>query len=248
MTEPPSLTYPGAPASLIARWQSRRSRMALAEGEALPDPRCDLAAMAATPAAPPAPLPEGASMHARKAAEVRGALQGHSELAVLNGLLIAHLRKRRAPRGTAALFRRIWVEQGPALIAELPGRWLVSSAITFGDHGLTEGERSLGREVNVLFSLIKLYEHERLQGGLAPDAARMRNAHPGPLPLGMEPFSLLRGGLDINLLAPIWERAESEPVLGPLVVALMERLNADPGTIFRRLATLRERRRARRAP
>jgi hypothetical protein len=244
MTEP-ALTYPDAPGSLIARWEKRRQRLTFGPDESLPPRDVDLAPLAGRVVAPPAPLPDGSSPHARKWHDIRQELAGRSELAALNAILIAHLRKRRAPRDAAPLFRRIWAEQAGALIAELSARWLISSAITFGDHGMTEGERSLGREVNVLFSLIKLYEFERLQGGSDPTGARMKRAHPGPLPLQMEPFSLLTGGLDVNLLAPIWARAEAEPVMGPLVLALLDRLNAEPGVIFRRLAALRGRRAAR---
>lgn len=239
------LTYPDAPAGLIARWQKRRPRLAFGPGESLPRRDADLSVLAGQVVAPPAPLPPDSSPHARKWHDIRADLAGKSELAALNGILIAHLRKRRAPRDAAPLFRRIWAEQGASLLAELPGRWLISSAITFGDHGVTEDERALGREVNVLFSLVKLYEFERIQGGSDPAAARIKRAHPGPMPLQMEPFSLLTGGLDVNLLAPIWMRARAEPVMGPLICALLDRLNAEPGVIFRRLATLRRRRAAR---
>lgn len=240
-----TVTYPDAPGSVIDRWEKRRQRLTFGPGESLPPRDADLAALAGQVVAAPPPLPPGSSPHARKWHDIRQDMAGQSELAALNALLIAHLRKRRAPRDTAPLFRRIWAEQAQTLIPALPARWLISSAITFGDHGMTEGERSLGREVNVLFSLIKLYEFERLQGGSDPTAARIKRAHPGPLPLQMEPFSLLTGGLDVNLLAPIWARAEAEPVIGPLVLALLDRLNAEPGVIFRRLATLRGRRAAR---
>lgn len=239
MTDAAPLTYPGAPDSLISRWEKRRQRLAFGPDESLPPRDADLSALARQIVGPTPPLPPDSSPHARKWHDVRQELAGQSELAALNALLIAHLRKRRAPRDAAPLFRRIWAEQSGALIPALSGRWLISSAITFGDHGETEGERSLGREVNVLFSLIKLYEFERMQGGTDPAVARIKRPHPGPMPLQMEPFSLLQGGLDVNLLAPIWQRAQAEPVMGPLVLALLERLNAEPGIIFRRLSLLR---------
>lgn len=242
MPDRPDQTYPDAPASLIARWQRRRARLALAPGEDLPARDADLARLARQITQVPAPLPANASAHARKAHEIRTELCGLSELAALNGLLISHLRKRRAPRQAGALFHRIWAEHGPQMIAELPGRWLISSAITFGDHGRSPAECSLGRELNVLFSLIKLYEFERMAAGFEPTAPRLKTLHAGPLPLGMPPFALVTGGLDVNLLAPIWQRALDEPVLGPLALALLERLNDDPATLFRRLAILRNRR------
>tara|TARA_R110002096_G_scaffold15036_10_gene52985 strand:+ start:4663 stop:5421 length:759 start_codon:yes stop_codon:yes gene_type:complete len=242
MTEP---TYPDAPRSLIALWEKRRFVLSFAEGEALPPPDCDLAAMAARscPAAPEA-VPGGASGNAQKMTELQRDLAGHSELALLHGLLIAHLRKRDFPAHAPALFHRIWHEQSAPLMATLPSRWLISALITFGDHGETPAQQSLGREMAMLFSLMKLYEFERLHSGLTPDQPfPIRRRAKADLPLDMPQFSLATGGLDINLLAPLWQRAETVPVAGPLACLLLDRLNNDPGTMFRRIASMRETRR-----
>lgn len=233
-----TLTYPGAPASLIALWDKRRGPMAFGPGEAWPE---DLAGLLVTLVPDPLPpLPAGAGAHATKQHEIAGEFAGKPALFAVHGLIVAHLRKRRAPKGTASLFRRMWTEQSGVLIEGLPTRWLISAAITFGEHGETEGERTLGRELSVLFSLMKLYEFERLFSGHLPDQAFAPSARrKAPLPMGMQPFSLVSGGLDVNLLAPIWARAEGEPVLGPLALALLDRLNGEPGTLFRRLAAMR---------
>jgi hypothetical protein len=61
-----------------------------------------------------------------------------------------------------------------------------------------------------------------------------------PLPMGMQRFGLRGGGLDRNLLAPIWQEAQQEPVAGPLACHLLDRLNADPRTLFRRIRKMRE--------
>jgi hypothetical protein len=88
--------------------------------------------------------------------------------------------------------------------------------------------------------LVKLYEFERLISGVAADKPLLRRPPKGSsLPLEMRPFSLLNGGLDINLLAPIWHEAQREPVVGPLACHLLERLNADPRTLFRRIHLIR---------
>ncbi len=242
-----ALTYPGAPETMIALWEKRRGRLGFAEGEALPAPDVDLASLARTPAAPPGRLANGASAHASKAHALREELQGLSELAVLHAVLVSHLRKRRQPRVAAPLFLRMWAEEGPTLMAELPLRWLISAAITFGQHGATPGQRLLGSELNVLFSLMKLYEFERLHSGQTPDAPFRRKRADASLPMGMEPFALASGGLDINLLAPMWQRAEKMPVLGPLACDLLERLNADPGGVFRRIGVMRAEQAAKRA-
>ncbi len=244
----PDPVYPDAPASLIAQWQGRRTRMGFGPGEELPDLDIDMGALALAkvPASLP-PLAPHAGHHARKVREIAPEFAGQPTLYLLHGVTIAHLRKRRWPKHAPALFRKMWEEQ-PECLLRLPARWLISAAITFGEHGKTEGERTLGREFNILFSVMKLYEFERLLSGTAPeDPFPSGRRHPGPLPLGMEPFSLTSGGLDINLLAPLWLRAVDEPVLGPLALTLMDRLNLDHGTIFGRLQKMRARKAARAA-
>lgn len=249
MIAPEDLTYPGAPDTLIALWQKRRGAMGFAPGEALAPLDCDLARLAATHLTP-APV-NGAgekSAHASKEQELRLDLGSKSELALLNALVTAHLRKRRFPAHAPALFQRIWQEQGGQLCDELSTRWLISSAITFGEHGVTEDQRSLGRELGMMFSLMKLYEFERLFSGFAPNQAfDLGKRSTAKLPLDMPGFSLASGGLDINLLAPLWQRANAVPVLGPLACVLLERINGDPGTLFRRISVMRKKKRARQA-
>ncbi len=237
-------TYPDAPQALIEHWERRRAPLGFGPGEALPPLDADLAALAAAPV-PPAPPP--ASRHAQKLAEIAPEFAGGSGLCLLHAVLIAHLRKREAPPQAAPLFRRLWAEQSGHLLANLSTRWLISAAITFGDHGATEAERSLGQRLNILFSLMKLYEFERLFSGLPPESPHPMTRLRAPLPMGMEPFSLASGGLDVNLLAPIWRDAQATPVLGPLARELLERLNRDPGTLFRRLKLMRAARAERQA-
>lgn len=235
------VTYPDAPQSLIMTWKRRRAPMAFAEGEGLPPLDVDLDALmeARIPDVAP-PLPGRMSKHGMKLHKLRAELAGKPELAALNAILIAHLRKKSAVAQAPALFRRIWQEKGAALMPELPGRWLISSIITFADHGETEAQRRIGQSLNILFSLMKLYEAERLMTGGDPQlAAPLRSARKARLPLGMPSFALLDGGLDINLLAPLWQDARSEPVAGPLACHLLDRLNRDPGTLFRRIALMR---------
>lgn len=245
MTEP---TYPNAPDSLIATWNIRRRALSFAEGEALPPMEVDLKALLAARVPAAEVLAKPASAHAIKRHEIRTELVGFTELAALNALLIAHLRKNRFPRHTPRLFRRLWQEEPDALLAELPPRWLISSVITFGDHGWNEGQRRVGFAMNMLFSLMKLYEFERLYTGLSPDRAHPIRRTPGTaLPLDMPSFSLLSGGLDINLLAQIWDMARNEPVAGRIACHLLTQLNDDPRTLFRRIGLMREDLRQRRA-
>lgn len=245
MTEP---TYPDAPESLIATWNIRRRALTLAEGEALPPLEVDLGALKTTRVPEGEVLARPASAHAVKRHEIRQELVGFTELAALNALLIAHLRKKRFPRHAPRLFRRLWAEEADALLTELPPRWLISSVITFGDHGWNEGQRRVGLAMNVLFSLMKLYEFERLYSGQPPDRAHPVRRTPGvALPLDMPGFSLLSGGLDINLLAQIWDMARDEPMAGRIACHLLQMLNDDPRTLFRRIGLMREDLRNRRA-
>lgn len=245
MSEP---TYPDAPEGLIATWNIRRRALTCAEGEALPPLEVNLAALKAARVPAEEALPRPASAHAVKRHEIRTELAGFTELAALNGLLISHLRKKRYPRHAPRLFRRLWQEEPDHLLQELPPRWLISSVITFGDHGWNEGQRRVGLAMNVLISLMKLYEFERLYSGLPPDRAHPIRRTPGAaLPLDMPSFSLLSGGLDINLLAQIWDMARNEPVAGRIACHLLRMLNDDPRTLFRRIGHMREELRARRA-
>ena len=237
----PIVTYPGAPRSLVATWKRRRAPMAFIGQEGLPPLDVDLDALMATPIPADEPEPTGRiSKHGMKLHKLRAELAGKPELAALNAILIAHLRKKSAVPHAPALFHRIWREKGADLMLELPGRWLISSVITFADHGETEAQRRIGQSLNVLFSVMKLYEAERLMSGADPRiAAPLKPVGKARLPLGMPSFALIGGGLDINLLAPLWKEAQSEPVAGPLACHLLSLLNNDPGNLFRRIALLR---------
>lgn len=238
----PLVSYPDAPQRIIDLWMRRRRRMSFGPGESLPRPDVDLAALLAMRVEAGPPKPAGPmSLHGEKLHSIRSEMVGASELAVLNAILISHLRKSDCQRELPALFRRIWTEHGEALARELNGRWLISSIITFGDHGETEAQRRIGLSMNVLFSLMKLYEYERLHSGSAADRPfPIRRTYGKPLPLDMPGFALLGGGLDINLLGQLWSEAREEPVAGALACRLLERLNADPRNLFRRLGLMRQ--------
>lgn len=235
------VTYPDAPDSLIDLWMARRKRMSFGDGERLPPVTVPLQPLLEARIAADEPAPEGPqSLHGQKLRAIRAELAGKSELAGLNAILISHLRKQTYPREAPTLFRRIWTEAGPALMQELPGRWLISSVITFGDHGETEAQRRIGLSMNVFFSLIKLYEYERFHSGAWPENAfPSRRVGRKRLPLDMPQFALLGGGLDVNLLAQLWHEAAQEPVAGALACHLLQRLNEDPRNLFRRIGLMR---------
>lgn len=238
--------YPGGIAAILTQMDGRRDAIDYALGEALPPydtPLTELATQIVTdPDVDPAEAPPFRSSYHRKRHALRRELTGRSELVFLNALLIAHLRKRDFPSHAPALFQRLWTEQGEALLEQLDPRWLVSSVTTFGDHGLSLVQRSVGLALSTLFGTMKLYESERLYSGLPSDRPHALDRRDrGPLPLEMDGYSLSGGGLDVNMIGRLWLEAEGDPVIGPLAHHLLEMLITDERTVFRRLMTMRKR-------
>ena len=240
-----NLTYPGGLDTLSGRYNSRREPFDFTN-ELFPPEDINLAALSAINVTEDATRKQKGEANPRSAwAKKRRAIAlefvGNSELAYLNALLISALRKSSAPEGTATLFLRLWKEQHIHLIEALDIRWKVSSIMTFADHGGTDVQRQVGQALRMLFGMMKLYEFERLYSGFDPQTpygfGRKKRVD---LPLGMDPYSLRAGGLDANILAPVWELAMTDPGIAPLANHLMEELNRDPGTLFRRIGRMRE--------
>ena len=232
-------TFPGGMGTLLPHYQKRR---ALLTGADLPPLDVDFAPLKDL-ALPPQenPRPEGLTRVEKKRHMLLGELQGHTELALLHGLLVAHLRKHTYPEQAPALFLRLWAEEERWLIATLPTRWLISAVITFAEHGKTEADRNLGARLNMLFSLMKITEAERAFSGLPPQKPfRIKDRNKSPLPMGMKDISVLQGDLEVHLLAPLWRDAGQAPGCGTLARHLLTQLNADDGTVFRRFALMRE--------
>ncbi len=242
------LTFPGGLPDMLEILENRRAPFVFGT-RPLPDLDIDLDAMAqqiVPERATFAPESDDATAWDQKRAKIATEFVGNSELAFLNAQLIANLRKRSYPRHTPALFRRLWAEQSPHLLEALDLRWLVSSVQTFADHGDTPTQREVGQALRMLFGLMKLYEFERLFSKRGPEETHwFRGKSTAPLPLQMQSFSLERGGLAVSLIAPIWTKALTDPTIAPLADHLMTELNKDPGTVFRRLKKMRERRLAR---
>ncbi len=239
-------TYKGGITALLSQYEARRDAFGYAEGEGLPPLDTDLAALAGQivtdPADDPAFQPPFRSSFHRKCAQLRTELAGESELCFLNALLISHLRKRTVPPHAPALFQRLWAEQGAHLLNRLNPRWLVSAVTTFGDHGVTVPQRATGLALTALFGTMKLYESERLYAGLAPDTPHpLGNKAQAALPLDMDAYALVGGGLDVNLIARLWQEAEGDAVIAPLAHHLLDMLIHDDRTVMRRLMTMRAR-------
>jgi len=240
----PGLTYPGGFDAVVDRLNARRAPLSFAAGEALPPLDADLATLKTQVLTAPEKVPRARdrSGHMRKWLELADDFAGQPELLHLHGLLIAHLRKTEQPDHTMALFSRMWAEEHAFLIQHLDPRWLVSAITTFGDHGLTEPQRRVGSAMSVLFGTMKIYESERLYSGFGPaNEFKLKRLVRSKLPLNMDRYALVSGGLDVNMLGRLWLDAEDDPVLAPLAHHMLDLLNRDPGTVFRRLATLRGR-------
>ncbi|WP_050602253.1 hypothetical protein [Ruegeria sp. 6PALISEP08] len=241
------LTFPGGLPQMLDRYESRRNPFQFGI-DPLPDLDVDLDALARQKVPESATaLPPGRNTRwQRKRAQIAREFVGNSELAFLNAQLISNLRKRSFPRHAPALFCRLWQEQSEHLLSALDLRWLVSSVQTFADHGQTATQREVGHALRILFGMMKLYEYERLFSGLPPETAfQYQDKNHAPLPYQMRGFSLQKGGLDVNLIAPVWTKALNDPTISALVDHLMTELNQDPGSIFRRLEHMRQTRKPR---
>ncbi|MEN8892669.1 glycosyltransferase family 2 protein [Planktotalea arctica] len=243
---PETLTYDGGFKAVVARMQAREKPLSFSRGEALPGIGLDFAPLKAAlvQELDPKDIPRAKdqSGNTRKSLELNAEFIGQPELCKLHGLLIAHLRKSGQPAQSMALFTRMWDEEAEFLFRHLDPRWLVSAITTFGDHGTTEVQRRVGTSMSVLFAAMKLYESERLYSGFAPDKEfKLKRLVNSKLPLNMDRYALVSGGLDVNMLARLWLDAEQDCTIAPLAHRLLDLLNADPGTVFRRFATLRGR-------
>ena len=238
-----SSTYGGFDA-LLTRMERRRLPMQFGPEERLPSVDVDFAPLKTSLAGVvPEPYASSGTNFAFKVRELHREFDGAPELLHLHGLLIACLRRRDQPPETAPLFLRLWAEEAPFLLRHLNLRWQVSAITTFGDHGATPAQRQLGQSLSILFNVMKLYESERLYSGTPPDRpfAGPRITH--SLPLQMDTYALMNGGLDVNLLGRLWLDAERDAVIAPLARHLLQALDEDSRTVFRRLHLMRTARR-----
>ncbi|MGR3435906.1 MAG: hypothetical protein ACU0CO_13620 [Shimia sp.] len=227
----------------LRKLAARRQRPFLGVDDVLPPADVDLAPyrdeIVQPFKLPTIPVPRGHALGKYK--ELSDEFEGRPHLLLLHGFVIAVLRHDDPPPAAAALFQRLWAEEGAALMADLDVRWMISAVATFRDHGTTEAQRRTGMALSLLFNLVKLYETERQYSGRRPGepfAPEDRAKH--PMALDMAPFSVQHGDLDRNLLLYVWEDAEAtDPVLRPLALHLLDTLNADRRTVFRRLKRMR---------
>ncbi len=234
---------------LLSLYEGRRAPFDYAPGEGLPAADTALTPLTqqsvSDPDRDPAFAPPFRSSFHRKQHALRRELTGASELCALHGLLVAHLRKRSFPEHAPYLFHRLWDEHADHLLEHLDPRWLVSAVTTFGDHGLTAVQRSTGLALNTFFGMIKLYESERLYSGHTPrQPFALEGKTRAPLPLEMDAYALVGGGLDVNMIARLWTEAAADPVIAPLAHHLLDRLMSEERSLFFRLADMKARKAA----
>lgn len=195
----------------------------------------------------PKQAPKAAVTAAQKLDQLSAELAGQPMLVTVHALVIAASRRQDPPALAQRLFLDMWRVKSAVLLQNLDTRWALSALITFRIFGENEVQRLTAAELDVLFSMTKLYESERLFSGVSPDQLfRRSRAIKVAMPLGLEPYSLSRGDLDRNLLGRLWLNAEQDPVLRPLACRLLNEVNREKGSVFRRLNVMKRLRREKR--
>lgn len=231
-----------SPISGLAVFAERRLPFQEEVENLLPPVDCDLAALREQLVGPASFDQDIARLDmANHRLRLRAGFKGSSELACLNALCIAYLR-RRTPhtRHARALFRRIWREHGEFLAQEISTRWLLSTLMTFADHGETYRQRMIGGLGATFGNTAKIYEWERAASGPVEDILAFRRNYRRPIS-GIRGFGAVSGeGNDIfrNTLSFLTDHALREPIAGRVLLTVLVRLR-ERDTLFTRLDHLK---------
>lgn len=238
MHDPDDDIYPGGYRKLMRFLEMQRTPFDGA-ADILPPADVDLVALKSSIVPAPEQTKEDAPRFSatRKWLELQSEFQGQDALQLLHGFLIAVSRRSDPPAVAMPLFHRIWAEQGNALAADLPVRWLISAATTFADCGETSAQRACGMGLSTLFDLIKLHDSERRASGDAGDTRRrvVRPVKRPPLAFDMDPYSLRGGDLDRVMLARLWALGEQDATIRPLAFRMLRMVMVDTRSIFARM-------------
>lgn len=189
-----------------------------------------------------APLPLETN---RKLSNLSSEFAGQPELLLLHAYLIAHSRKHRRPKLAQKLFMRLWREESSYLMSMLSSRWLLSSIISFGVYGENEHQRTAATAFNMFFSMMKLYEFERLFSGSHPQTLfRASGRKQADLPVGLQSYSLANGDLDTSTLALLGEISSRDAMIAVPCHVLLKQLSSEDGHVFARLNSMKEMRAA----
>lgn len=176
-------------------------------------------------------------------AALRARLGGHREIEFLNALAISYLRRRTPHEDHArALFFRIWDECGEDLVKDMNTRWLISTLMTFADHGRTEEERSAGALGYLYGAMLVASETERAYWpeGAAPEIEATSASTERFGLNGAPPFELGTSDHLTNLHAFIYRHGRTSAVTAPIVERLMLRVRYSD-TMFSRFDEARVR-------
>ncbi len=174
---------------------------------------------------------------------LRNRLAGRREIELHNAIAISYLRRKtRHADHAKALFFRIWDEKGPDLIDEMSTRWIISTLMTFADHGRTEAERTCGALGYAYGALIVSAETERCywDDSTDPEISRTSPDHQRFGLNGSPAFELGTSNHLINLNAFVYDHALRTPVVGPILEKLMMRVRYSD-TFFSRFDEARQR-------
>lgn len=242
--------YQGGFYSIVRYYEKRQLSFENAE-DILPAPDSDLSCYFERVVTPPAVSPPR-----RKTTDIfetndgfRTQLAGKPEALLLNAILIAILRRNTPPHSALTLFLRLWAEHGVHLVKDMPVRWMISSATTFGDHGATYTQRSCGMGLSVLFDMIKLHESERSYCGISGRRLfKSEQSHkPHSIAFGLNRYSFKGGDLDKNMLARLWKLSETDDTIRPLAQTMLRLVMTDTRTVFARVQRMKALRAERRA-
>jgi hypothetical protein len=171
--------------------------------------------------------------------ELRSEFIGRSELLFVHAALVVALRRRLAPARHLAAFTALWTHHGDLLARELSLRWLVSACDSFADHAADPARQALALLGSVLVNAVKLHESERHILGLR-DADLPVVRHPGGILFdGLTCYSVMNGDMIRNMESRIRRLAAGDAVVGPILLAMLDRLAQGP-TVFHRMAKRRE--------
>jgi hypothetical protein len=244
----PGSVYPEGIAALVKAFEFKQLPFDGA-AEALPAADSDLAALWQREVSKPGWSWRRAPRYSarRKYLELTEEFIGQPEILLLHAFLSAVLRRGAPPPQAPVLFQRLWEEEGERLARTLPMRWLISAATTFGDCGTTPEQRACGMGLSVMIDMIKLHDSERRYSGKPGDEPFnwLKSGRKIPIAFDLSPYAIVRGDLDRNLLARLWKQAEGDPAIRPLGFEIIDRLMAEPRTVFARFQELRRRAKAR---
>lgn len=167
-------------------------------------------------------------------------LQGHRHLEYYNSLSISYLRRNTPFTADAkAIFFRIWDEKGEELCNELTTRWIISTLMTFADHGRGERERMCGALGYTYGAMLVASETERTYWtGPAPSIDRAVPDRDSFGVNGCYPFQLGESDHLINLNSFVYRYALDSGISGLLLERLITRMRYSD-TYFSRFDTAR---------